>query len=115
MDRHENEGPALTIDPARPTSGGAAAAALELSGTWPNPATTRDLSVEFSLPSRQPGASLSVIDLTGRVVAHHDIGSLGEGRHRVDLAGDASLRAGLYWIRLQHGDAARSAKVAIVP
>ena len=59
-----------------------------------NPATT----ITFSLPGRT-NARLEVINLLGQTVDALDLGSLGEGDHRIDY--DAtSLASGVYFYRL---------------
>jgi len=93
------------------TGGGPLVLALE--GVRPNPARGDRLSVEFVLPVAAP-ARLEVLDVTGRRVATRDVGGLGSGRHRVDLAEGRQLAAGLYLIRLTQGANARITRVAVI-
>jgi hypothetical protein len=55
--------------------------------------------VAFSLPDATP-ARLELIDVTGRRIAIHEVGSLGAGEHVEQVAPGAPVPAGLYWIRL---------------
>jgi hypothetical protein len=76
-----------------------AAARLALSGLRPNPARGSDLRVAFSLPDAAP-ARLELIDVTGRRIATHEVGSLGAGEHVERLQPESRVPAGLYWLRL---------------
>jgi len=68
--------------------------------------------VWFTLPSRER-AVLEVMDIAGRRVLRREVGSLGPGRHLVDLS--ASLRApGLYFLRLAQGGQLLRARVAVI-
>jgi len=44
-----------------------------------------------------------VLDVSGRCVARLDIGSLGAGRHRLELARRTGLAPGVYLVRLIRG------------
>ena len=74
---------------------------LALEGLRPNPAQGR-LVVSFMLPSAER-ATLELIDVTGRRVAAREVGSLGAGRHLLELSDGAHVPAGLYWLRLIQG------------
>jgi len=69
---------------------------LERSG--PNPVRSAP-SVAFSLPDGS-AARLDVFDVRGRLCWSRDIGSLGAGRHALQLGGADS--PGLYWVRIHH-------------
>ena len=69
------------------------------------------IHVELSLGDEHP-ARLELIDVAGRRVAWRDLGALGAGRHRLDLA--AGLRAGVYLVHLTQGGASRTAKAVVV-
>jgi len=43
-----------------------------------------------------------------------EVGSLGAGRHTVNLAEGRRLAAGLYWVRLTQGVNRRSTRVAVI-
>ena len=92
-----------------PVSGRGVSIALD--GAQPNPAR-RDLRIAFSLPDGQP-ARLDLIDLTGRRVRTLEVGSLGAGRHQVDIASGTLLAPGLYFARLSRAGETLTAKVCI--
>ena len=79
-------------------------ARLALAGARPNPAR-RELSVTFSLASASP-ASLDLVDVSGRRIAHIAVGALGPGSHTLDLAAGRPLVPGLYFLRLEQGGSA---------
>lgn len=83
--------------------------AFALDGARPNPAVHGLLSVSFSLPSAEP-ARIEVFDITGRRVAGREVGSLGPGRHVVDLAQGGRIPAGLYVVRLSQGKQVRTVR-----
>jgi len=80
---------------------GAGPASYELSfaGAVPNPGRAGGFVVAFSLPDQQP-ALIDVIDVAGRRVARRDVGSMGPGPHRLDLARGVRLAPGVYCLRL---------------
>lgn len=111
---------------ARVTSGGAlgapslllgvgdrGAGGLALGAPSPNPAS-REMSVEFVLPSAAP-AVLELLDVTGRMVEHHEVGDLGLGAHVIRLGRGTTLRAGLYFVRLRQNGYTRFAKASVIP
>ncbi len=75
--------------------------ALALRGFAPNPALGHGAAVAFTLPRQALGA-LSLYDVSGREVCRYDVSHLGPGHHTLPIQG--SLRAGVYWVNLQHGD-----------
>jgi hypothetical protein len=83
-----------------------------LSGAQPNPARGGDLNVAFALPDDAP-AQLELLDVSGRRVRSREVGSLGTGRHVVNLAQGRSVPAGMYWLRLSQG-AQKSRKRVVV-
>jgi hypothetical protein len=77
---------------------------LALERARPNPSPRGALEGAFTLPDASP-ARLELLDVAGRRMAAHDVGSLGPGRHVVTLAREGSLPAGAYVLRLtQHGN-----------
>jgi hypothetical protein len=84
---------------------------LALGIPQPNPAV-RDLSLSITLPSAAP-ATLSLVDIAGRVVATREVGSLGAGIHQVTLGGE-HLRAGVYVVALRQGDRTLTRRVSLV-
>jgi hypothetical protein len=91
--------------------GGAIAFALE--GVRPNPVRGDRLGVEFVLPGSAP-ARLELLDVSGRRVIACEVGTLGAGRHSVNLAAGRRLAAGLYLVRLTQGGDARTTRVAVI-
>jgi hypothetical protein len=83
---------------------------LALHRVSPNPSRGR-VSVELSLASGE-AATLEMVDVAGRRVAARDVGSLGAGRHRVELGGRHP--AGVYLVRLAQGGRARVLKAVVV-
>ncbi|MGH7731506.1 MAG: Ig-like domain-containing protein [Candidatus Eiseniibacteriota bacterium] len=69
------------------------------------------IHVELSLADARP-ARLELIDVAGRRVASRDLGPVGPGRRRVDLA--AGLGSGIYIIRLTQGERSRTAKAVVL-
>jgi len=84
---------------------------LALHGAHPNP-TSSGLLISFNLPSTGP-ATFDLIDASGRRVLTRDVGSLGAGKHQLDLRRE-TLAPGLYWMRLTQGERMSSGKVAVL-
>jgi hypothetical protein len=85
---------------------------LVLKGITPNPANSeRGVNVAFSLPSAKQ-ATLSLYDVSGRRVAFREVGSMGPGRHTVNIA--QRLPAGVYVVRLSQGGRNLSARASVV-
>ena len=87
------------------------AVALALKGVTPNPSNGDGMHVDFSLPNARR-ATLALYDVSGRRVAFREVGSLGAGRHTVDLA--QRLPAGMYVIRLVQDGRSLSARASVV-
>jgi hypothetical protein len=85
---------------------------LALEGARPNPARS-DLTVDFTLPSAQP-ARLELVNVAGRIVRTLEVGSQGAGRHTVAMGRDASLRSGVYFLRLTQAGTSISTPVVVV-
>ena len=86
---------------------------LSLAAPQPNP-VSHDLWLSFSLPS-SAAASLSLIDIAGRVVRSREVGSLGTGEHRLNLAEGARLAPGVYVVVLRQGERTLTRRVSVVP
>jgi len=71
------------------------------------------LAVCFTLASAA-AASLELLDVAGRRIAAHEVGSLGAGRHALDLGEGLRLAPGLYLVRLTQGTNSRTAKVVLL-
>lgn len=82
---------------------------LSLSVT-PNPASGL-LTVAFTLPEAGK-AALEVLDILGRRVARHEVGTPGPGRHRWTLAD--RLSPGIYIVRLSQGSLARVRRATVL-
>jgi len=74
--------------------------------------TGRGFAVELTLPG--PGdASLEVFDVSGRRLHEQAVGTLGAGRHAVDL-GSTAWSPGVYWVRLTQGGALQQRRVVLL-
>jgi hypothetical protein len=93
------------------SDGGSLGFALE--GVRPNPTRGNGLNVAFTLPTGAT-AALELLDVSGRRVLSREVGSLGAGRHTVNLAGGRKVAPGLYWVRLSQGANRRSTRVAVI-
>ena len=85
---------------------------LALESVSPNPTSGKNLVVSFRLANSEP-ATLELVDVTGRRMAYQAVGSLGAGRHQVDL-GRSRLDPGMYWIRLRQGGRMFSIKATVI-
>ena len=84
---------------------------LSLEGVWPNPSRAR-LRVMFVLADSR-SATLELLDVSGRRLAFQEVGSLGPGRHALDLGAGATFPPGVYKVRLTQGER-RQVTTAIV-
>jgi hypothetical protein len=87
----------------------AIAPAFALRGARPNPVAGQ-ASIEFTLPDAAP-ATLELLDIAGRRVWSQDVGALGGGAHRVQVASGRALAPGLYVVRLSRGSVTQSCKL----
>ena len=87
-------------------------ARLSLDGVRPNPSAGA-MSVSLSLPDGS-SATLTVLDLAGRVVMSHEVGSLGAGQHIVALSLGPAITPGVYWLRLEQANHATYARAAVI-
>jgi hypothetical protein len=55
-----------------------------------------------------------MVDVSGRRVMAREVGSLGAGRHAVDLAAGRHLPPGLYLVRLTQGPNSRVVRTAVL-
>ena len=114
MDVNGNESGYAALGPVGTSDvpdGGSLAFALE--GVRPNPSVGEPLRVAFTLPDAAP-ARLDLLDVAGRRVATREVGSLGGGRHAVDLTAGAPLAPGLYLVRLTQGASVRVTRVVVL-
>lgn len=92
--------------------GPAGGSSVAFEGAWPNPAK-RGLRVAFTLSAAQP-AMLEAFDVNGRRVAIQEVGSLGIGRHVVELTPARALTPGVYLLTLTQGGRVLTAKATMV-
>ncbi len=85
---------------------------LSLRLVSPNPSRG---ALRVALTRTVPGAaSLTLVDVAGRVIASHDLSALSPGRHELDLARGEALRPGLYFARLTDAGTQRVVRAVIV-
>ena len=72
------------------------------------------LEIGFSLPSGER-ATLELFDASGRRIVAREVGGLGPGAHRVNLAENRRLAAGVYALRLTQGPNSRTLKATVSP
>lgn len=89
-----------------------AALALALGVPRPNPASGRAV-LSVTLPDAAP-ATLSLVDVAGRVVSVRHLGALGAGVHRVTVGESGSLAPGLYVARLEHSGRVLTARLTVL-
>lgn len=75
--------------------------ALALGGFSPNPSSSSP-RVSFALPSSDP-AVLELFDIRGRLIETKAVGSLGPGRHELELNSQSPMSPGVYLVRLRQG------------
>ena len=108
MDVNDNESGFTLITPGQTTAvGGEGPVAFALDGVRPNPASGNGLNVAFALPTGA-AARLELLDVSGRRVLAREVGSLGVGRHTVNLSEGRRVAPGLYWVRLTQARASRA-------
>jgi hypothetical protein len=114
VDVNGNESGFALLTPEQTTEvEGEGSVAFALEGVWPNPSHGNGLHVAFALPSRAAGR-LELLDVSGRRLLAHDVGSLAAGRHRVNLAAGRKIASGVYWVRLTQGPNQRTTRVAVI-
>ena len=92
---------------------GDAALTFALDPVRPNPTRAGTLTVRFTLASAA-AASLELLDVAGRRIATREVGSLGTGRHALDLGEGQRLAPGLYLVCLRQGTNTRVTRVAVL-
>jgi len=85
---------------------------LALETASPNPARGV-ISITYTLQSADP-VHFEITDVSGRIVAHRDLGSPGPGSHTYLVDPALAPAPGVYWIRLSQGAFTRATKVAIL-
>ena len=92
---------------------GEASLAFALDPVRPNPVLGGTLTVRFTLASGT-AASLELLDVAGRRIITREVGSLGTGRHALDLGEGQRLAPGLYLVCLRQGTNTRVTRVAVL-
>ena len=87
------------------------ALSFALDRVLPNPVVDR-FAVTLSLPDAAP-TRLDVFDLAGRRIATRDVGSLGSGRHVIEMGRAGDYRPGIYFLRLSRSDRSLTGRVVI--
>jgi hypothetical protein len=67
----------------------------------------------FALPTGE-AATLELVDLAGRRVIERAVGTLGAGRHSIDLAEGRRLEPGLYFVRLKQAANERIVRTTVL-
>jgi len=114
VDVHGNVSSHATVLPSETVDApGATTFGFALEGALPNPSRGGRVRVAFSLPTN--GAfRLELLDVKGRRVIRQDVGSLGPGRHLVDIGAGGSVPPGVYLLRLTFGANTRTTRVAVL-
>lgn len=79
-----------------------------------SPALAGRLSLLFTLPDAGP-TQLEAFDVRGRRWMDQDLGTLAHGPHVQQVGDTGTWPPGLYFLRLTHGGASRTARVVLVP
>lgn len=103
---------------ATPDAAGAAADAsmnntLELLSVNPSPNPGSVFGVRLRTDG-QAGASLQVVDVTGRTLMSRNLDSLGPGVHEVSLSVDRPIGTSMYWVRLTREGRSFSKKIVLL-
>jgi len=113
VDIHGNESGFTLVTPSG-TSGVSGGGSLAFALDPPaSPSRGGRIAISFSLPDGEP-ARLELVDVAGRDEAMDEVGSLGAGRHTVDLAAERRVSPGLYFVRLSQGSRVALARVAVL-
>ena len=113
VDVNDNESSFALVTPDGTTGVDAGLPVFALEGVRPNPSKGDGLRVAFALANGSP-AWLELLDVGGRRVRSRAVGSLGAGRHEVDLAEGHAIQAGVYWVRLTQGVQQEKLRVAVI-
>src|SRR6185295_7283555 len=91
---------------------GAEPARLALERVFPNP-TSAPFSIQYTLANPAP-ASLDLVDIAGRSVAHQSLGAEGPGRHVVRFSPRKGLPPGTYWVRLTQAGQSAVSRIVLI-
>lgn len=92
---------------------GEASLTFALDPVRPNPTRGGTLTVRFTLATSAI-VSLGLFDVVGRRIAAREVGSLGAGRHALDLGEGRRLAPGLYLVCLRQDANTRVTRVAVL-
>lgn len=104
---------AAPASPAAASSEAEASERLELAIAPVRPVHGGALVVDISLPGVGP-ARLEMLDVMGRRIASRDLGSLGAGRHAIDLGTERRFAPGVYLLRLTQAGESKVARVTVL-
>ncbi|HEY6196477.1 MAG TPA: hypothetical protein VI504_15705 [Candidatus Eisenbacteria bacterium] len=113
VDVHGNESAFVAVGPTTDAPGDGRPLAFGLGGVLPNPSHGAAMRAVFTL-ARDAPARLELFDASGRRSEIREVGSLGPGRHELELGGSRSLAPGLYLLRLTQGARSQVARVTVV-
>lgn len=85
---------------------------LAIDAIRPNP-SRRGAWVTFSLASGAP-ATLTVLDIAGRVIREREVGGFGAGTHQLQLVEGSDLEPGLYLVRVTQGESSVTSRWSVV-
>ena len=114
IDLHDNVGAWSPTLHQAPVGAGDAPHVLALAGPSPNPSTSREVTLRFSL-SGTGAARLDLFDVRGRRVVSPSLAGLGAGPHALRLEGRTALAPGVYVVRLSEGARAVERKLVVLP
>jgi hypothetical protein len=92
---------------------GESGAGLALQSPFPNPMRRGSLRLHFTLPGAG-SAALEWFSVGGRRIAGREVGSLGAGRHVVELGETSSEVPGIYFVRLTQGALVRVQRIVLL-
>jgi hypothetical protein len=114
VDVNGNESSFALITPQQTTGvGDGVPVVFALEAVVPNPTRGNSLNVVFGLPTAEP-AELDLWDVRGRRVVAREVGSLGAGRHTVNLAESRRVATGIYWVQLVQGANRQRKSLAVI-
>ncbi len=99
-------GAAAGVDPKGPGQ-------LSLAIRTPSQVPDGRIRVEFTLPDGSP-ARLELMDVAGRALVSQQVGSLGPGRHALDLSSGRPFAPGIYFLRLTQNEREVRARAAVL-
>lgn len=115
VDRNGNESAYALVGPGQTTDvADVPAVSFAVHGVSAGPSAHGRMTVDFSLPNATP-ARPELLDVSGRRLGSIDVGALGIGRHQATVVPDATLHAGVYFVRLRQGTTSRTMRTVLLP